>query len=837
MTLRLRPGLAGVLALLFLAGCDAGVKVDPEGYRCDVGNLCPTGFACRAGVCTASTGDPTCANVTCNTPPASSCVSGTELRTFAGTCVAGQCQYTPVDTRCATTCAGDACVDACATMSCLTPPQAACTDANTLRTFALTGTCAAGTCSYANTDTPCPNGCEQGRCKNTDLCQSMNVMCNQAPAPVCMGTTRLTFAAAGTCDPGTGTCAYAPSNTSCPNGCALGQCLTASLGFAQTGPRLHFAINGIDVAPGSSGNTALAVGNGGKIARWDGAMWTELDAGVALSTTTLNKVAFVTGTVAYAVGAGSTVLTVRPGAVDPVTTVSLSGPSSANLVAVSGRDLGEVLLASSTGDWWRLRGGTWSNGALPGANGPYTISSAFLDESLRERIVGSCGSVRAQCVGYRFASGGTPTFVVHTQSGSPGFTAVGGAFDVASDTNPLALVGSADDSLDTHSNFGNFISVNPSPALAGDGIVGITAQAVAVGRDVFVLTSSRDPDVSTSGMGRLYRLTRSLSLTISSSVALETYFGEETLSPNEANGVLVAEVRRAQGINNVFRRGVLTNEALDVGEDFVGASIDDTGALVLSSRYGDVVVRRPTASTFEFRRPPGDWAINALEARNGTGALLVGRDLGANVGLIQRTTATAPGFAQVATRSGTEFKAVCRTSDTEAWAVGTGGVIYKVTSTGATAATSPTTKDLLTVDCAPGVAIAAGADGTVLQMTNNTWTVVSPAFPLTGRPITAARLGMGVAFVAGDGFFYRFTPATNTWTQLTAKAGLSSLVVRGPQEVYGAFVTAGGTEVLRFDGVAWGPRLLQVSGALGGGVAAGTRIVWGGTLGTLVEAR
>lgn len=821
-----------VLCLVVLAGCDAAIKVDPEGYRCDVGNLCPTGFACREGVCRASTGvDPNCATLVCNSPPASSCVDAATLRTFAGSCVAGQCQYTPVDSTCATGCANDACVDACAGRSCVTPPQAACTDNGTLRTFAQTGSCSLGACSYVSTDTTCANGCELGRCKGVDLCQSGNVMCNMAPVAVCVGTARRTFAAAGTCDPGTGTCTYAPTDTACPNGCALGQCLTASLAFAQTGPRVHFAINGLDVAPGSSGNTALAVGNGGKIARWDGSMWTEL---MAPSNNTLNKVAFVSGALAYAVGANRTVLTVRP-ATNQVADVPLSGSNNVNLVAVSGRDVGEVLLASEGGDWWRQRSGNWTNGSLPNANGPYTITSAYLDESLRERVVGGCGSARTGCVWYRFASGGTPAFVQHNQGGSNAFTAVGGAFDVASDLNPLAMVGSDDNSLDTHSNLGNFVSLNPSPALEGTGVVGITAQSVAVGRDVFVLTSSRDPDVNTSGKGRLYRLTRSLTQSISSAVALETYFGEEELSPTEANGVLVAEVRRTQGINNVFRRGVVTNEALDVGEDFIGASVDDTGGLVLSSRYGDLVVRRPTASTFDFRRPPADWSINGLEARNGTGTLLVGEELAGGLGLIARVTGA--GFTTLATRSGTVFNAVCRASDTEGWAVGTNGVIYKITSTGATQATSPTTKELLTIDCVPGVAIAAGADGTVLRMTNNTWSLATPAAPLTGRSITTVRLAQGLAYVGGDNFFYSFTAATNAWTQLTAKASLRSLVVRGPQEVYGAFVTGTTSEVFRFDGVTWGPRLLQVSGALGGGVQAGSRVVWGGTLGAIVEAR
>ena len=59
--------------------------------------------------------------------------------------------------------------------------------------------------------------------------------------------------------------------------------------------------------------------------------------------------------------------------------------------------------------------------------------------------------------------------------------------------------------------------------------------------------------------------------------AQTSFYGEEHLSPGEANGVLMAEVRRAKGVNNVFRRGVVTNEALDVGEDFIGASARDDG--------------------------------------------------------------------------------------------------------------------------------------------------------------------------------------------------------------------------------------------------------------------
>jgi hypothetical protein len=350
---------------------------------------------------------------------------------------------------------------------------------------------------------------------------------------------------------------------------------------------------------------------------------------------------------------------------------------------------------------------------------------------------------------------------------------------------------------------------------------------VSVNRDVFALTSSSGPS-----LGHLYRISR----TLTANDVLQTYYGEEHLSPNDANGVLVAEVRRSRSINNVFRRGVITNEALDVGEDFIGASVDDAGNVVFAGAFGDFVTRRMGSSTFDFRRPPVDeWSIKGVDARHGTGTLLVGQNVTTSDGVIVRVTPTA--FTTVTTVPNTTFHAVCRASDTEGWAVGSGGVIYKVTSTGATATTSPTTKDLLSVDCTTGVAVACGADGTVLRYANNTWTVAA-AFPLagSGRAVKTCRLFAQGAFVGGDGFFHSLT--TSGWTTLAAKGGLSSLVVRGPQEVYGAFVTGDTSELFRFDGAGWSTTsLLQVSGALGGGVQAGARVVWGGTLGSIVEAR
>jgi formylglycine-generating enzyme required for sulfatase activity len=95
-----------------------------------------------------------------------------------------------------------------------------CANASTRRSYSSTGVCTNGDCSYAPTDTTCPNGCENGVCKS-DPCAG--VVCTQAPGPVCVnGTTRRTYAAAGVCQ--SGNCTYAPTDEACANGCENGAC-------------------------------------------------------------------------------------------------------------------------------------------------------------------------------------------------------------------------------------------------------------------------------------------------------------------------------------------------------------------------------------------------------------------------------------------------------------------------------------------------------------------------------------------------------------------------------------------------------------------------------------
>lgn len=807
------------------SACNMNVRFDPEGFRCDPGGICPTGYSCTTdGVCRRAGGD-LCVNVACDMPPAAVC-AGAASRSFVGRCepTTGLCSYEPVDVACVAGCEAGRCKDACANVSCTTPPAPSCTDATHLKTYSMAGTCMNGGCTYPSMETTCPNGCSNGRCTGANLC--MGVTCTTPPMPTCVGNTLRTFSATGTCEPSTGMCTYSPNDMTCPGGCAAGACVGPSLTFTQIGPGVRFAANSVDTAPTLGGNSVLVVGNGGKISRWNGNTWNDV---TSPTSNDLNDVSFVTSSLAYVVGRSRTALTVRP-ASNQVLAVSLSGSGSANLVSVSGRSETNVLIADDSGGWWKLGSGGWNNGTLPGADGPFVMKATYLDETNRDRIVGLCGSGTnaRSCVAYRAPS--ATTFLVHKRFDSLGYDAVGGSFDAPTSSTSEALCGQSDNDVVSHTNAGNFSSLTISPIIEGGGTVGVTAQAGTTGRSVYVLTSSG----GTSGAGHLYRLDN-VAGSVSSTSVLDTYAGEEKLSANEATGVVVAEVHRAKNVNNIFRRSILVNEALDVGEDLVGASTDGVGAIVVAGAFGDVFVKRTGNSTWDYRRPTQELSIRALEARNGAGVLLVGKDLNTTDGLIYRLT-LATGFSQVAMKANTTFTSVCRVSDSEAWAVGTGGTIYSVTGTGAMPATSPTTENLAAVDCAMGAGVACGANGTVLQLSGGQWSAVTPAFPVTGRSITTCKLGGGNRlFVGGDGFFYRFE--NGAWVQLPPKASLNQLVVRAANEVYGVTTVAGQSDVFRFDGAQWGNSLVRVAGTLNAGVQINSRVVFGGSAGTVVEGR
>ena len=149
--------------------------------------------------------------MTCSTPPDNDCNSGSEFESYdkTGSCVNGRCSYVSHQTSCV--CQNHACTtDPCIGMPCDSPPSAACTgaDGNTLTTYATSGTCDAGSCSYAPTNKACTFGCTNGAC-NPDPCTG--VPCNTPPPAACKTATTFTaYAATGTCS-GAGICNYAPT--------------------------------------------------------------------------------------------------------------------------------------------------------------------------------------------------------------------------------------------------------------------------------------------------------------------------------------------------------------------------------------------------------------------------------------------------------------------------------------------------------------------------------------------------------------------------------------------------------------------------------------------------
>jgi len=152
---------------------------------------------CQGGQC-----DP-CSGVICNTPPSAICKDENKLTSYAssGTCAGGTCTYESTDGGCSS------------------PPAQKCKDELTLTSYAASGTCASGSCNYETTDAACAFGCTAGVCK-PDPCASKT--CNEQKADICKNSTTKTTYAAGKCkigtvapDVGVPYCDYAASDTAC----------------------------------------------------------------------------------------------------------------------------------------------------------------------------------------------------------------------------------------------------------------------------------------------------------------------------------------------------------------------------------------------------------------------------------------------------------------------------------------------------------------------------------------------------------------------------------------------------------------------------------------------
>lgn len=660
--------------------------------------------------------------------------------------------------------------------------------------------------------------------------------CTAVPAAECVDSVARSFVGPGRCEPSTGQCVFEAFELDCaPGTCSNGTC---SLTVTQTGPRVRFAVKALDVAPGSAGSTVLVVGDRSQVSAWNGSSFTSIAA--PAPNVALSAVNFTSQNTAWVLGANRTVWRW-----DRTSRAFISTPAPSNfsptstLIGVDGISDTLVLVADDRGGWAKWNGVSWASGTLPTTTASgFTMSSVWVDEAQRERIAGSClnsSGARRSCVAYRNPLSTTnPTvwFVDVEDTDTRACQSVGPWVDVPVSGGQDALCGYADTGSRRHTTQGNFVA-SALTLPTGTGIVGITGGAPSAGtRPVWVLTGAAQ------GQGRLYRLSGSGP---SVTPQLDTLMGEGRLSASESGGVLVAENTATGSANNIFYRRTTPTErtdALDLGLDFAGVT-SLAGELTLVSNAGDLAVQHAGSDVFEFRRPQSaspQYHVEDADGRNGSAVLVVGRD-GVNAGLISRVSFS--GYTRLTTTApATTFKGVCRASDTEAWAVGTGGAVFSIGASSATREPTVTTvNELLDVDCpVVGQAVACGANSTVLRRTpSGVWADVS--FPMAGVTFTSCRLVNGAIWAAGDNVFARLDRGSSTWVVLNAAPRLSNLVVRAPNDVLATSAGASTVDVLRYDGSRWNPMLSGISGSARGGVQVGARVVWGGPSGLLVEGR
>ncbi|MCA2980189.1 MAG: hypothetical protein INH41_31685 [Myxococcaceae bacterium] len=246
------------------ASCSGSVRkgwVSPGACRGGTCSYAPQETTCASGCANGRCLGDACQGIACNTPPSAICLNGSTRRAFreAGTCSGGSCSYAFNDTGCAFgcvngvcssdpcsgvicnappaadcfdastrrtynpvgTCVGSVCSYGQQTLRCNTPPATTCLNASTRRSYGAIGTCSGSSCSYAPVDVACPFGCANAAC-NPDPCQG--VTCTTPPAATCVNaTTRRAYAPVGSCSGGM--CSYAPTDTTCPYGCASGVCI------------------------------------------------------------------------------------------------------------------------------------------------------------------------------------------------------------------------------------------------------------------------------------------------------------------------------------------------------------------------------------------------------------------------------------------------------------------------------------------------------------------------------------------------------------------------------------------------------------------------------------
>ncbi len=199
-----------------IGGCEAGECV--YGFQTVA---CASG--CENGHCIGT--DP-CSVMTCNVQPASFCVDGVTLRTYAsdGSCDEGACYYAHTDIACASGCENGQCKEQeCAGVICDIPIASYCREGGTLNHWdGSDGACEEGVCSYESTSSVCAPVCSDAKCEN-DPCTG--VFCTIPPANYCTDdATLVEYEDMGACSDGH--CGYDSGNTACADLCEEGECAT-----------------------------------------------------------------------------------------------------------------------------------------------------------------------------------------------------------------------------------------------------------------------------------------------------------------------------------------------------------------------------------------------------------------------------------------------------------------------------------------------------------------------------------------------------------------------------------------------------------------------------------
>ncbi len=199
-----------------IGGCEAGECV--YGFQTV---SCAGG--CENGHCVGT--DP-CSVMTCNVQPASFCVDGVTLRTYAsdGSCDEAVCYYDHTGITCASGCENGQCKEQeCAGVICDIPIASYCREGGTLNHWdGSDGACEDGVCSYESTSSACAPVCSDAKCED-DPC--IGVFCTIPPANYCTDdATLVEYEDTGACSDGH--CGYESGNTACADACEEGECVT-----------------------------------------------------------------------------------------------------------------------------------------------------------------------------------------------------------------------------------------------------------------------------------------------------------------------------------------------------------------------------------------------------------------------------------------------------------------------------------------------------------------------------------------------------------------------------------------------------------------------------------